>query len=316
MLNIQRLFINYNHSVRTEKISYIVVHDCGAVSTARNNRDYFASGDRQASADFFVDSNNIIQTMDYNKNYSWSIGDGHNKYGKHNGNVVALEMCLEKNLQPSEKTIQNALDLVRKLMKELNIPISNVVTHHQCSDKMCPNSFSANNWAKWTDFKKRLSSTVTSSTETYKVRLSWNNEKSQLIATSDLYEAKDIANAHPGYSVYDSKGNNKYTLKGSKPPETYRIRKTWAEESTQIGDVYTDLYQAKDYANLHVGYSVYNSAGKNLYTLAVAKPTVNVIADDTTIYHVIVGSFKNESGADARVQELAKLGIESYKTIK
>ncbi|HEY5524188.1 MAG TPA: N-acetylmuramoyl-L-alanine amidase [Clostridium sp.] len=311
MLGIQKKLIGYNFSKRSSKAQYIVIHDVGEKgSTAQNNKDYFAGGDRQASADFFIDSNNIIQIIDYTKNYSWAIGDGHGEFGKTNANSLSIEMCLENNGQPSEKTIQNTLDLAKYLMKELNIGIGNVVRHYDCSHKNCPGSFSANNWAKWTNFKTRLASTssVAIPTDTFRVRLSWNNEKSQIGCTSDLYEAKDIANAHGGYSVYDSKGKNLYTLAGSKPPETYRIRKSWAEESTQIGDVYTDLYQAKDYANLHVGYSVYNSAGKNLYTLAVANP---VVSTDTT-YRVVTGSFSDKANADKRVEDLKKVGVDSF----
>ena len=65
MLNIQKQFISYNRSVRTQSIKYIVIHSTGNVGdTAQNNHDYFASGNRGASADFFVDDNNIIQIID------------------------------------------------------------------------------------------------------------------------------------------------------------------------------------------------------------------------------------------------------------
>lgn len=158
MLAIQKLFINYNFSNRSEKIKYIVVHDVGAHSTARNNRDYFAGGNRDASADFFIDSTNIIQTIDYNQHYSWAIGDGAGKYGKTNGNSVSMEMCLEANLKPSTSTVNNTIDLVKYLMKALNISADNVVRHYDCSHKNCPGSFSANNWSAWTDFKKQLAS--------------------------------------------------------------------------------------------------------------------------------------------------------------
>lgn len=162
MLTIQKQLIKYNFSKRNESIKFIVIHDCGSASSAQNNHDYFAGGNRGASADFFVDSNNIIQIIDYIKNYSWAIGDGHGKYGKTNSNTLSIEMCLEKNLQPTSQTVQNTLDLTKFLMKELNIPIDCVTNHHLCSDKICPRSFSANNWAKWNDFKKQLASpTVT-----------------------------------------------------------------------------------------------------------------------------------------------------------
>lgn len=157
MLPIQKLFINYNFSNRSEKIKYLVVHDCGAHSTARNNRDYFNGGDRSASADFFIDSANIFQTIDFNKHYSWAIGDGAGKYGKTNGNSISMEMCLEANLKPSTSTVNNTIDLVKYLMKALNISADNVVRHYDCSHKNCPGSFSANNWKGWTNFKNQLS---------------------------------------------------------------------------------------------------------------------------------------------------------------
>lgn len=162
MLSIQKQLINYNFSKRNGEIKYIVVHDVGAVSTAQNNRDYFAGGNRNASADFFVDSNNIIQIIDYHKNYSWAVGDGRGKNGITNSNSVSIEMCLESNMQPSEETIQNTLDLVKYLMNELNIPIDRVVRHYDASFKNCPQSFSANNWAKWQEFKARLGGTTVS----------------------------------------------------------------------------------------------------------------------------------------------------------
>jgi len=160
MLSIQKLLIAYNSTARVSKAQYIVIHDVGAVSTAKNNRDYFAGGDRQASADFFIDSNNIIQIIDYHTRYSWAIGDGHNKYGKSNSNTVSIEMCLESNHQPSAQTIQNTLDLTHYLMKELGISSTNVVRHYDCSHKCCPGSFSSNNWAQWNQFKARLNSDI------------------------------------------------------------------------------------------------------------------------------------------------------------
>lgn len=156
MLPIQKLFIDYNYSTRNESIKYIVIHDVGAVSTAKNNRDYFNSANRGASADFFTDSNNIIQLIDYTKNFSWAVGDGKGQYGITNKNSVSVEMCLESNLKPSSATVTNTINLVQTLMKELNIPIANVVRHYDASRKLCPMSFSTNNWALWNEFKAKL----------------------------------------------------------------------------------------------------------------------------------------------------------------
>lgn len=55
-------------------------------------------------------------------------------------------MCLESNRQPSVETIQNVIDLTHYFMKELDIPYDNVVRHYDCSHKICPGSFYADNW--------------------------------------------------------------------------------------------------------------------------------------------------------------------------
>ena len=61
MLTISKQFISYNRSSRGGSPIYIVIHDTGdAGATAQNEHDYFAGRDRQSSADYFVDSDNII----------------------------------------------------------------------------------------------------------------------------------------------------------------------------------------------------------------------------------------------------------------
>jgi N-acetylmuramoyl-L-alanine amidase len=159
MLEIQQQIINYNKSARSSEPIYIVVHDTGdAGATAKNEHDYFSGGDRQASADFFVDSNNIIQIIDTDVYYSWHCGDGGGKYGISNRNSLGIEMCLESNEQPSDTTVNNTLDLVRYLMSKYNIGIENVVRHYDASRKNCPASFNTDgNWTKWNEFKNRLS---------------------------------------------------------------------------------------------------------------------------------------------------------------
>ena len=192
MLSIQKLLIAYNSSARSAKAQYIIIHDVGEVSTARNNRDYFAGGDRQASADFFIDSSNIIQIIDYHSRYSWAIGDGHGEFGKTNANSVSVEMCLESNHQPSAQTIQNTLDLTHYLMKELGISASNVVRHYDCSHKCCPGSFSANNWAQWNTFKARLiaNTVVTAPVINFNIRMAANIQGNGLTSTSGINSCK------------------------------------------------------------------------------------------------------------------------------
>lgn len=71
MLPIQKKLVKYNYSKRSIKPKYICIHDTGNPgATALNHYTYFNGGNRNSSADFFVDSNNIIQIVDTDVNYS------------------------------------------------------------------------------------------------------------------------------------------------------------------------------------------------------------------------------------------------------
>ncbi|WP_252242930.1 N-acetylmuramoyl-L-alanine amidase [Clostridium sp. ZS2] len=156
-MNIQKQFINYNKSTRTQSIKYIVIHSTGnSNDTAQNNHDYFAGGNRRSSADFFVDDKDIIQIIDSDNYYSWHCGDGHGTYGINNSNSIGIEMCGTDSGNISDSTINNTIELVQYLMDRYSIDIDHVVRHYDASKKCCPSQFSANNWARWYDFKDKL----------------------------------------------------------------------------------------------------------------------------------------------------------------
>jgi hypothetical protein len=163
-INFRQISQNRTPLVRTNaNISYIVVHDTGNTSSGANANahfNYFNGANRNASADFFVDSAQILQVNDYLKFFSWHSGDGNGQYGITNRNSVGIEMCINSDGNYNvmlEKTVW----LVRHLMSRLNIPISRVVRHWDASRKMCPNTMSANNWAAWNSFKSRVTNTNT-----------------------------------------------------------------------------------------------------------------------------------------------------------
>lgn len=159
LLEIQKQFINYNRSARSQKIKYIVIHSTGNTNdTAQNNHDYFARCNRGASADFFVDDNSIIQIIDSDNYYSWHCGDGHGTYGITNSNSIGIEMCGTNGGNISDTTINNAVELVQYLMEKYSIDIDHVVRHYDASKKYCPYQFQYNDWARWYDFKERVSS--------------------------------------------------------------------------------------------------------------------------------------------------------------
>lgn len=150
--------IEYNRSVRTSPIKYIVVHDTGnpsAGATARAHFNYFNGGNRGSSADIFVDSMSAWVVNDYHKYYSWHCGDGRGKYGITNANSVGVEMCINHDGSYAQ-AFENTAEVVRSLMDELNIPAERVVRHYDASRKNCPASMSDNGWAVWKDFKSML----------------------------------------------------------------------------------------------------------------------------------------------------------------
>lgn len=155
---ITKKLISYNVSSRNKQmILYIVIHDTGNQRVGANaeaHYRYFNGGNRGASAHYFVDDSAIIQTVeDYNA--SWHCGDGQRKYGIANQNSIGVEICINAD-GDYEKAVANTLDLTKHLMKKHSIPISRVVRHYDASRKVCPKTMSADNWARWWEFKKAL----------------------------------------------------------------------------------------------------------------------------------------------------------------
>lgn len=160
MLPITKMPIAYNYSeLAGRTISYIVVHDTGNTSAGAGvdgHFAYFNGADRQSSADFFVDDHKIGQFNPDLKNcYCWHCGDGHGAYGITNANSIGVECCVNSDGNYGQ-AVQNTVELVQYLMKIFCIDINHVVRHYDASRKNCPASMSANNWAKWIEFKNKL----------------------------------------------------------------------------------------------------------------------------------------------------------------
>lgn len=152
------LQISYNITKRTQKPIYIVIHDTANTAVgadAKSHFYYFNSGNKNASADFFVDDQNVLQINDYNKYYTWHCGDGNGKYGITNSNSIGIEICINSDGN-YDKAFNNTIKLVKELMKELNIPAERVVRHYDASRKNCPGSMKSENWGLWNYFKQRI----------------------------------------------------------------------------------------------------------------------------------------------------------------
>ena len=151
---------NYTKS-SNRKIEYIVVHYVGAVSTARNNANYFKNTYRGASAHYFVDENEIVQVVE-DKDISWHCGADKYYSNARNSNSIGIEMCCYKKngkIDISDKVVANTIELVKQKMKEYNIKTSNVVRHYDVTHKNCPAPFVSNE-SRWKEFKSKLETTT------------------------------------------------------------------------------------------------------------------------------------------------------------
>lgn len=133
---------NYGGARSTSAIKYIVVHYTGNDGdTDENNAKYFQNNIVQASAHYFVDDDSITQTVpdDY---VAWHCGAKTYKHATcRNANSIGVEICDDvKNgvIYPSDKTIENALELVEYLMKKYSVPKENVIRHYDVTGKLCP----------------------------------------------------------------------------------------------------------------------------------------------------------------------------------
>lgn len=167
---------NYGNARVLNTIKYIVIHyTANDGDTALSNAKYFAKGNRGASAHYFVDGNNIVQSVEDNY-VAWSVGGskysdcsktgGGKFYGIcNNSNSINIELCDDirnGNIYPTEAAISNAIDLVCRLMEKYNISSNNVIRHFDVNGKRCPAYWCGDSQknAKWQDFKSRLEEKV------------------------------------------------------------------------------------------------------------------------------------------------------------
>lgn len=200
---------------------YIAIHYLGV-----DGQNYELASDGTGAHFTIYWDGTIYQRCSYDA-IVWAVGTGGVYEQKHpyarNANTISIEMCChcDGNKQSAEdpywfftqETQEACVWLVRKLMAELNIPARNVLRHFDIVNKTCPAPYVHNNCYKgswtWSQFLGRIGGTIYDNL--YRVRASWNDEKSQTGAYEVLDRAIADANAHPGYSVYDATGKAVYT---------------------------------------------------------------------------------------------------------
>lgn len=167
VLGVKKMISKYNHDKMTNReIKWLVIHWVGDESTAVNNGTYFQGGDRGASAHYFVDDKNIVQSV-LEKNAAWAVGsrgllDQGSPYAKYgakyfgkctNNNSISIEMCCKRsdsgNLYISKKTLENTAKLVQGIQKRQKIDNAHVIRHFDVNGKVCPLPYIEQ--SKWED---------------------------------------------------------------------------------------------------------------------------------------------------------------------
>lgn len=145
-------------------IKYIVIHDTGNPSKGANANShyrYLNGATRYGSAHYYLDDKEIIQTIG-DSFVAWSIGD---KWGygnnpnrikdAYNSNSLSIELCINSGID-KEKAYRNLVELTKNLMVKFKIPTERVIRHFDATGKICPGSWSVNNWSKWWQFKEDI----------------------------------------------------------------------------------------------------------------------------------------------------------------
>jgi len=142
---------------------FIVIHNTGnPTSTAANECAWLTnpSNSRTASYHIVVDDKEAIEVIPLNEN-AWHSGDGS---GVNSGNRkgIGVEIC-ERNY---EKSLENAIELVAKLLKERNWGIDRLRRHYDQSGKLCPRKMNTDGkWTGWYDFLKKVESKLKENTD-------------------------------------------------------------------------------------------------------------------------------------------------------
>ena len=140
---------------RTQPIEYIVVHyTANTGDTAQNNLDYFARTKTGTSAHYFVDENEVCQSVQ-DTDTAWHCGSNNPRHPYcRNANSIGVEMCNSVGSVP-EAVRDRTAAFVRQKMKEYGLDVNHVLRHYDVTGKRCPAPW-VDNPAEWMEFKKML----------------------------------------------------------------------------------------------------------------------------------------------------------------
>lgn len=301
MREINRMISQYNHDTGSvSRVKYIVIHYVGALGGAKANCQYYAGGNRNASAHYFVGFDGEIWQSVEDKNIAWHCGASSYKHAEcRNANSIGIELCVRKKNTASlgatdkdwyfeDATVEAAAELTKYLMTKYGVPAVNVIRHYDVTGKICPNPYVYNTTSHtWDEFKKKISGAAAaeSTDKLYRVQKSWGDTKSQAGAYTSLDNAKKAC--AEGYTVYDWDGNAVYSVKApeiSSEPENAAEKVIW-DFLSQKG--------LNDYAVAGIMGNLYAESGLNSKNLQNSYNSKLNLTDEQYTAAVDNGSYTN-----------------------
>lgn len=150
----QMISNNKHHYSGYNPCNYITIHETANTNkgaTALSHGRYMNNGSTE-TWHYTVDENNIVQHFNP-RVQCWHCGDGQ---GKGNTSSIGIELCVNSG-GDFKKTVDNAVWLIKKLMKDYNIKESNVVQHNKWSGKNCPTNLrNGSKGVTWNYLKSQL----------------------------------------------------------------------------------------------------------------------------------------------------------------
>lgn len=152
MVKITKNIVNRTDRVYgyNNKKKYITIHETANTSKGADAATHgrLQQNGFSASWHYTVDDKQAVQSFPHSAQ-CWHAGDGK---GNGNLNSIGIEICVNSD-GDFKKAVKNAAELVKKIMKDENISLGNVVQHHRWSGKNCPaNLRSGSKGINWNDF--------------------------------------------------------------------------------------------------------------------------------------------------------------------
>lgn len=223
---------NNRTSPRNHAIDTITIHCIVGQWTAKQGCDYFATTDRQCSANYVVGKDGSIGLSVEEKDRSWCSSNAAN-----DNRAITIEVASDTShpYAVTDKAYEALIKLVADICKRNGIKKllwkadksligqvdkQNMTVHRWFANKACPGDYLYNRHGEIAEKVNAIlggssagedKETPVTTATLYRVRKTWADAKSQKGAFKNLSFAKACADKNPGYSVFDENGKVVYS---------------------------------------------------------------------------------------------------------